>query len=150
MKRFIVMIMMLLPISAMASIPEVSELANKYSSTEGVTVVNLTGEMLAMAGASGDIDTSMIEDIIIIQTEKARYAKDISKRMKKIVADDNLKSIANVDDEGTNVGIYQKTNGEIMDFIIFVSEGSEVAIIDICGKFDEESIAEILNQFGNI
>ena len=149
MKRFIVMIMMLLPISAMASLPEVSELANKYSSTEGVAVVNLTGEMLAMAGASGDIDTSMIEDIIIIQTEKARYAKDISKRMKKIVADANLKSIANVDDEGTKVGFYQKTNGEIMDFIIFVSEGSEVAILDICGNFDEESIAEILNQFEN-
>ncbi|MBO5900867.1 MAG: DUF4252 domain-containing protein [Alistipes sp.] len=150
MKRFIVMIMMLLPFSAMASIPEINELADRYSSVEDVTVVNLTGEMLAMAGASGEIDPSVIENIVIIQSEKARYVKDVSKHFDKMVADANLKSIANIDKDGTAVNIYQKSVGDVMDFIIFVADGAEVAVIDICGKFTEETFTTILDAIGNI
>ena len=142
--------MMLLPFSAMASLPELGELANKYSSVEGVTVVNLTGEMLAMAGASGQIDPNIIKDMVIIQTEEARYSKDISKHFDKIVKSCELTSIANVDKEGTKVGVYQKTTDELMDFIVFVADGKEIAVIDICGKFDEENVATILEAIGNI
>ena len=109
------MIMMLLPFSAMASIPEINELADRYSSVEDVTVVNLTGEMLAMAGASGEIDPSVIENIVVIQSEKARYVKDVSKHFDKMVADANLKSIANIDKDGTVVNIYQKSIGDVKD-----------------------------------
>lgn len=144
------MIMMLLPFSAMASLPELGELANKYSSVEGVTVVNLTGEMLAMAGASGQIDPNIIKDMVIIQTEEVRYSKDISKHFDKIVKSCELTSIANVDKEGTKVGVYQKTTDELMDFIVFVADGKEIAVIDICGKFDEENVATILEAIGNI
>lgn len=150
MKRFILMIMMLLPFSAMASLPELGELANKYSSVEGVTVVNLTGEMLVMAGASGQIDPNIIKDMVIIQTEEARYYKDISKHFDKIVKSCELTSIANFDKEGTKVGVYQKTTDELMDFIVFVADGKEIAVIDICGKFDEENVATILEAIGNI
>lgn len=149
MKRFIVMIMMLLPFSAMASIPEINELADRYSSVEDVTVVNLTGEMLAMAEASGQIDPSVIESIVVIQTESAKYSKEISKRFKKIAKSSEFTSLANIDDEGTKIRMYQKTTGELIDFMAFVSEGDEIAILDICGKFNEESIGSILDAIGN-
>ena len=150
MKRFIAMIIMLLPFSAMASLPELNELANKYSSVDDVTVVNLTGEMFSMVGVSSEIDLSAINDIVVIQTESAKYAKDISKRFNKIAKSSEFASLANIDNEGTKVRMYQKTTGELIDFIAFVSEGDKIAILDICGKFNEGSIATILDAIGNI
>lgn len=150
MRRFIAMIIMLLPFSAMASLPELNELANKYSSVDGVTVVNLTGEMFSMVGVSSEIDLSAINDIVVIQTESAKYAKDISKRFNKIAKSSEFASLANIDNEGTKVRMYQKTTGELIDFIAFVSEGDKIVILDICGKFNEESIATILDAIGNI
>ncbi|MBO5717387.1 MAG: DUF4252 domain-containing protein [Alistipes sp.] len=150
MKRFIAMIIMLLPFSAMASLPELNELANKYSSVDDVTVVNLTGEMFSMVGVSSEIDLSAINDIVVIQTESAKYAKDISKRFNKIAKSSEFASLANIDNEGTKVRMYQKTTGELIEFIVFVSEGDKIAILDICGKFNEESIATILDAIGNI
>ena len=150
MKRFIAMIIMLLPFSAMASLPELNELANKYSSVDDVTVVNLTGEMFSMVGVSSEIDLSAINDIVVIQTESAKYAKAISKRFNKIAKSSEFASLANIDNEGTKVRMYQKTTGELIEFIVFVSEGDKIAILDICGKFNEESIATILDAIGNI
>ncbi|MBO7266039.1 MAG: DUF4252 domain-containing protein [Alistipes sp.] len=150
MKRFIAMIIMLLPFSAMASLPELNELANKYSSVDDVTVVNLTGEMFSMVGVSSEIDLSAINDIVVIQTESAKYAKDISKRFNKIAKSSEFASLANIDNEGAKVRMYQKTTGELIDFIVFVSEGDKIVILDICGKFNEESIATILDAIGNI
>ena len=144
------MIIMLLPFSAMASLPELNELANKYSSVDDVTVVNLTGEMFSMVGVSSEIDLSAINDIVVIQTESAKYAKDISKRFNKIAKSSEFASLANIDNEGTKVRMYQKTTGELIDFIAFVSEGDKIAILDICGKFNEGSIAAILDAIGNI
>ena len=64
MKKFIVLIAMLLPLGAMATVPELNKIVDNYSATEGVTVVNLTGEMLkAQAGAAGADTSKYIEDI---------------------------------------------------------------------------------------
>lgn len=154
MKRFITLILMLLPFSAMASIPEIEALANNYSSTDGVTVVNLTGEMLKMAGGEDSdmtIGDEVIDSLLVIVAENDRHAKAITKKVDKILGKLDLKPISDINVDGTMVKIYMKQLADNKsELVMFVSEDSETALINITGKFTEETIGELLNQVGDI
>ena len=154
MKRFITLILMLLPFSAMASIPEIEALANDYSSTDGVTVVNLTGEMLKMAGGE-DSDMTMgdevIDSLLVIVAENDKHAKAITKKVDKILGKLDLKTISDINVDGKMVKIYMKQLADNKsEFVMFVSEDSETALINITGEFTEETMGELLNQIGDI
>lgn len=154
MKRFITLILMLLPFSAMASIPEIEALANDYSSTDGVTVVNLTGEMLKMAGGEGSdmtIGDEVIDSLLVIVAEKDKHAKAITKKVDKILGKLDLKPISDINVDGTMVKIYMKQLADNKsELVMFVSEDSETALINITGEFTEETMGELLNQIGDI
>lgn len=154
MKRFITLILMLLPFSAMASIPEIEALANNYSSTDGVTVVNLTGEMLKMAsGEDSDmtIGDEVIDSLLVIVAENNKHAKAITKKVDKILGKLDLKTISDINVDGKMVKIYMKQLADNKsEFVMFVSQDSETALINITGKFTEETIGELLNQIGDI
>lgn len=154
MKRFITLILMLLPFSVMASIPEIEALANDYSSTDGVTVVNLTGEMLKMAGGEDSdmtIGDEVIDSLLVIVAEKDKHAKAITKKVDKILGKLDLKPISDINVEGTMVKIYMKQLADNRsELVMFVSEESETALINITGKFTEETMGELLNQIGDI
>lgn len=154
MKRFITLILMLLPFSAMASIPEIEALANNYSSTDGVTVVNLTGEMLKMAGGEDSdmtIGDEVIDSLLVIVAEKDKHAKAITKKVDKILGKLDLKPISDINVDGTMVKIYMKQLADNKsELVMFVSEDSETALINITGEFTEETMGELLNQIGDI
>ena len=154
MKRFITLILMLLPFSAMASIPEIEALANNYSSTDGVTVVKLTGEMLKMAGGEGSDMTmggEVIDSLLVIVAENDKHAKAITKKVDKILGKLDLKTISDINVDGTIVKVYMKQLADNKsELVMFVSKDSEAALINITGEFTEETIGELLNQIGDI
>lgn len=156
MKKFIVLITMLLPLGAMATVPELNKIVDNYSATEGVTVVNLTGEMLkAQAGAAGADTSKYIEDIeslVILQSETADLSKKIVKQVDKALKGVNLESLVDIQAEKDNrVRVLANRDGEVIaDIIVFVTEGDEVALIVISGSLDESILGDMESGIGGI
>lgn len=156
MKKFIVLITMLLPLGAMATVPELNKIVDNYSATEGVTVVNLTGEMLkAQAGAAGADTSKYIEDIeslVILQSETANLSKKIVKQVDKALKGVNLESLVDIQAEKDNrVRVLANRDGEVIaDIIVFVTEGDEVALIVISGTLDESILGDMESGIGGI
>lgn len=156
MKKFIVLIAMLLPLGAMATVPELNKIVDNYSATEGVTVVNLTGEMLkAQAGAAGADANKYIEDIeslVILQSETADLSKKIVKQVDKALKGVNLESLVDIQAEKDNrVRVLANRDGEVIaDIIVFVTEGDEVALIVISGTLDESILGDMESGIGGI
>lgn len=156
MKKFIVLIAMLLPLGAMATVPELNKIVDNYSATEGVTVVNLTGEMLkAQAGAAGADANKYIEDIeslVILQSETADLSKKIVKQVDKALKGVNLESLVDIQAEKDNrIRVLANRDGEVIaDVIVFVTEGDEVALIVISGTLDESILGDMESGIGGI
>lgn len=156
MKKFIVLITMLLPLGAMATVPELNKIVDDYSATEGVTVVNLTGEMLkAQAGAAGADTSKYIEDIeslVVLQSETANLSKKIVKQVDKVLKGVNLESLVDIQAEKDNrVRVLANRDGEVIaDIIVFVTEGDEVALIMISGTLDESILGDMESGIGGI
>lgn len=156
MKKFIVLIAMLLPLGAMATVPELNKIVDNYSATEGVTVVNLTGEMLkAQAGAAGAEASKYIEDIeslVILQSETADLSKKIVKQVDKALKGVNLESLVDIQAEKDNrIRVLANRDGEVIaDIIVFVTDGDEVALIVISGTLDESILGDMESGIGGI
>lgn len=156
MKKFIVLIAMLLPLGAMATVPELNKIVDDYSATEGVTVVNLTGEMLkAQAGAAAAEASKYIEDIeslVILQSDTANLSKKIVKQVDKALKGVNLESLVDIQAEKDNrVRVLANRDGEVIaDIIVFVTEGDEVALIVISGTLDESILGDMESGIGGI
>lgn len=156
MKKFIVLIAMLLPLGAMATVPELNKIVDNYSATEGVTVVNLTGEMLkAQAGAAGAEASKYIEDIeslVILQSETADLSKKIVKQVDKALKGVNLESLVDIQAEKDNrVRVLANRDGEVIaDIIVFVTDGDEVALIMISGTLDESILGDMQSGMNGI
>ena len=156
MKKFIVLIAMLLPLGAMATVPELNKIVDNYSATEGVTVVNLTGEMLkAQAGAAGAEANKYIEDIeslVILQSETADLSKKIVKQVDKALKGVNLESLVDIQAEKDNrVRVLANRDGEVIaDVIVYVTDGDEVALIVISGTLDESILGDMESGIGGI
>ena len=156
MKKFIVLIAMLLPLGAMATVPELNKIVDNYSATEGVTVVNLTGEMLkAQAGAAGADASKYIEDIeslVILQSETADLSKKIVKQVNKALKGVNLENLVDIQAEKDNrVRVLANRDGEVIaDIIVFVTDGDEVALIMISGTLDESILGDMQSGMNGI
>ena len=156
MKKFIVLIAMLLPFGAMATVPELNKIVDDYSSVEGVTVVNLTGEMLkAQAGAASADANKYLEDIeslIILQSDTANLTKKISKQVDKALKGVNMESLVDIQAEKDNrVRVFANRNGEtIADIVVYVTDGDEVALIMISGTLDESILGDMQSGINGI
>lgn len=152
MKRFILMIITLLPISAMAQIPEISKLADSYAQTDGITVVNLTSEMLKMANVDEAAMGVDLESLIIITAEDGKKAKVLKKQAAKIIAKLKLNSLCGFEYEGAVVEVFMTdSTAQPADVVISISgEFEEAALIDVTGNFTEAQIAQLIENFGGM
>lgn len=152
MKRFILMIITLLPISAMAQIPEISKLADSYAQTDGITVVNLTSEMLKMANVDEAAMGVDLESLIIITAENGKRAKVLKKQAAKIIAKLKLNSLCGFEYEGVVVEVFMTdSTAQPADVVISISgEFEEAALIDVTGNFTEAQIAQLIENFGGM
>jgi len=146
MKKIIVMIMMLLPMSVMASVPELTALIEEYSSNEEATVVNLNGEMLQMAVAQSGESLNGMESMVILTAEQATLASEIAARVDKLLPKTSLKVLTDIKDEGAHVRILANKNGEsLSDIVMYITEGSQVVVMIISGEIPESLVSEIIS-----
>lgn len=147
MKKIIVLILMLLPMSVMASVPELTALMEKYSTTENVTVVNLTGDMLKMALAeSAEAEGVELVSLSVLTTEVAPLATEISTEVDALIAGLTLSTITNIEANGAKVQIFASKSGETYsDVVVYVRESAELVLVVISGDIPESMMGELVD-----
>ena len=147
MKRFILLVMMLLPVVVMAKHPEFDKLSQRYADVEGVTVMNIDKAMLKLM-APQEMDSEAMEhldNILILIAENDKLSNDILKRSAKIIKKLKLESYVSVDEEGAKVDIYCTKSGETLtDLVIKLKDDATGGVIVISGEVPGEMINNII------
>lgn len=130
MKRIIILIMILLPFSAMAQKRvTLDELMSEYSSKTHCTTINLSSGMLKTMGVEMGADS--LKAISVSDTELiARFKKQIALLV------EGFEPVMVVNSNGHSVEIYQRSDksGGITDLVIVTVEGGECVMTYIRGK----------------
>ena len=144
MKRTILLVMMMLPIMAMAQLPHFAKLGEKYNGVEGVTAMTVNKQMIAMfAGENADFD--YVDEVQILLCEDAHVAKSIVKDAKKAVKKSKIEELVSANEDGATFTVYTKSNGDIFTDIVVVVENEDPSgFIVITGDIPQEKISEIV------
>lgn len=144
MKRLILLALMALPISAMASIPEFTALVERYTDNDQVTTMSMDKDMIAMIAQEQD-DLKDINDMAIILTEESSLGEKIITATKKIANDLNAESIVSVDSASDDIAIYTLKDGNnITHIIMTISTEGQMGAIVISGNIPIEKINELI------
>ena len=144
MKRTILLVMMMLPIMAMAQLPHFAKLGEKYNGMEGVTAMTVNKQMIAMfAGSDADLD--FVDEIQILLCEDAGVAKSIIKDAKKAVKKSKIEELVSANEDGATFTVYTKSDGDIFTDIVVVVENEDPSgFIIITGDIPQEKISEVV------
>ena len=144
MKRTILLVMMMLPIMAMAQLPHFAKLGEKYNGMEGVTAMTVNKQMIAMfAGENADFD--FVDEVQILLCEDAGVASNIVKDAKKAVKKSKIEELVSANDDGATFTVYTKSDGDIFTDIVVVVENEDPSgFIVITGDIPQEKISEVV------
>ena len=144
MNRTILLVMMMLPIMAMAQLPHFAKLGEKYNGMEGVTAMTVNKQMIAMfAGENADFD--FVDEVQILLCEDADVAKSIVKDAKKAVKKSKIEELVSANEDGATFTVYTKSDGDIFTDIVIVVENEDPSgFIVITGDIPQEKISEVV------
>ena len=129
MKRLIILITIVLPLSAMAQAPTFESLFKEYSTKEKCTTINISNAMLRSMEVNIDAEymqVMSVENEALVSTFRTQ-AHDMLK---------DLEVIMSVNSEDKTVMICQRSNdkGEVVEIYIMASRGDECILMRIIGK----------------
>ena len=145
MKRIISLMLMVLPLSAMAQIPEFSKLMTEYSTHENVTVINIDKNLIGMMGA--DIEgVENVELIEFIMTEDKGLGDKITSATHKIAKKHDAKVMVSHMSTEDNITVYTLGNDDEVTHIILVigTEDTYGAAV-ITGNIAVKDIAKLIH-----
>ena len=144
MKRFILLVMMMLPIMAMAQLPHFAKLGEKYNGMEGVTAMTVNKQMIAMF-AGGNADLDFVDEVQILLSENADVSSGIVKDAKKAVKKSKVDELVSANDDGATFTIYTKSESDLITNIVIVIENENPSgFIVITGDIPQEKISEVV------
>ena len=144
MKRSILLVLMMLPIMAMAQLPQFAKLNEKYEGMEGVTAMTINKQMISMFVGS-NADFKFVDEVQILLSEDADVAAGVVKGAKKAVKKSKLEELISANDEGAIYTIYTKTvNDIIKNLVIIVENDSPSGFIVISGDITQDKISEVI------
>lgn len=144
MKRFILLVMIMLPVMAMAQLPQFAKLGEKYNGVEGVTAMTVNKQMIAMF-AGGNADLDFVDEIQILLSENADVSSGIVKDAKKAVKKSKVDELVSANDDGATFTIYTKSESDLITNIVIVIENeSPSGFIVITGDIPQEKINEVV------
>lgn len=150
MKRFILLIMLLLPVSAMATLPEVEKMTEKYTSKEQASVVNISKQMLKMMGR-GISGVEYVDSIVMLSSDNKSAIKGITKRTKKAVKKHKLQNLATLNEGGSAISIYtQISDNKITEALVLVTEKSKTTLINLSGEIPQEVVDSLIGVISKI
>ena len=129
MKRLIILLAILLPLTAMAQTPTFESLFNEYSTKEKCTTINISNAMLRSMEVN--IDAEYMQ--VIAVENRALIPTFITQAKEVLSAFDVIMSVNSGDKA---VMIYQHTveNGSVVDIYIMASSDGECVLMHINGK----------------
>ncbi len=137
MKRFILLIMLLLPIVANAQVDPLAPLVEKYSSMKKCSTVVLSREMLESMGVDADV-----EYMQVVAVENPELISEFKAEIERIAKGYSL--LMSVNNEGSNVKIYRVTQvfksesgakrQQQQEFLIFCINEKEGVAVRIVGN----------------
>ena len=135
---------MMLPIMAMAQLPQFAKLNEKYDGMEGVTAMTINKQMISMFVGS-NADFKFVDEVQILLSEDADVAAGVVKDAKKAVKKSKLEELISANDEGAIYTIYTKTvNDIIKNLVIIVENDSPSGFIVISGDITQDKISEVI------
>lgn len=144
MKRTILLVMMMLPIMAMAQLPHFAKLGEKYNGMEGVTAMTINKQMISMF-AGGDANYDFVDEIQILLSEDAGVASNIVKDAKKAIKKSKIEELVSANEDGATFTVYTKSDGDIFTDIVVVVENEDPSgFIVITGDIPQEKISEVV------
>lgn len=144
MKRLILFAMMMLPVMAMAQLPQFAKLGEKYNGVEGVTAMTVNKQMIAMF-AGGNADLDFVDEVQILLSENADVSSGIVKDAKKAVKKSKVDELVSANDDGATFTIYTKSESDLITNIVIVIENeSPSGFIVITGDIPQEKISEVV------
>ena len=144
MKRIILFVFMMLPMMAMAQIPQFTKLADKYNGAEGVTTMNLNKYMIAMiAGDNKDFDFA--DEIQILLSDNSETAKAIVKDAKKAAKKAKVKLLIEANEDGSTYSVYTKTTKDVItDIVLIIENDTPSGFAVITGRIPEDKLNEVV------
>ena len=135
---------MMLPIMAMAQLPQFAKLNEKYEGKEGVTAMTINKQMISMFVGS-NADFKFVDEVQILLSEDADVAAGVVKGAKKAVKKSKLEELISANDEGAIYTIYTKAvNDIIKNLVIIVENDSPSGFIVISGDITQDKISEVI------
>lgn len=137
---------MLLPMTVMAGVPELSEMAKRYENVDGATVMTMNKEMIGLFGGSQEA-AKMLDEIVILAAESSEVATTLITEAEEVIQQTSLQLLTSVTESGAIVNIYVNQNESIItDLVLLVREGDETALIIISGTIDPDMIGEMVQM----
>lgn len=144
MKRFLLLIMLLLPISAMATLPEVEKMTDKYTSKEQASVVNISKQMLRMIGR-GIAGVEHVDNIVMLSSDNKSAMKGITKRTKKAAKKHKMENLVTLNESAATTFVYtQISNDKITEALVLVIENNKTTLINISGNIPQEVVNNLI------
>ncbi|MBR5200387.1 MAG: DUF4252 domain-containing protein [Alistipes sp.] len=128
MKRLIILLIMLLPLSVMAQSPDVESIVKEYSSKEKCTTINISNAMLRSMEV--DIDAEYMQ---VVAVEDEKLAPTFRTQVQELLKECDI--IMSVNREGKIVEVYQHANqrGEVVDIYILACDEGKSIMMHITG-----------------
>lgn len=142
MKRLIILLAMLLPLSAIAQTPTFESLLKEYSLKEECTTINISNAMLKSMAVNIDAEYMQViavENKNLIETFRSQALEALSE----------FDVIMSVNSGGKSVQIYQYSDnkGSVVDIYMMSYSGDECVLMHITGKnLELNSISSIMNN----
>ncbi len=132
--------------------PGVSEAFAKYRFKHGVFTLSVPGWLIHLASNSGDIDKNereLLESIdkvriLVVEDENLNGKINLHKEFAaKIKSKNHYEELLTVNDNGENVTIYGKTDGDVItEMVLLVSGENDNALIFVRGEISPEVLKE--------
>ena len=142
MKRLIILLAMLLPLSAIAQTPTFESLLKEYSLKEDCTTINISNAMLKSMAVNIDAEYMQViavENKNLIETFRSQALEALSE----------FDVIMSVNSGGKSVQIYQCSDdkGSVVDIYMMSYSGDECVLMHITGKnLELNSISSIMDN----
>ena len=142
--------MLLLPMSAMATLPEVEKMTEKYTSKEQASVVNISKQMLKMMGR-GISGVEYVDSIVMLSSDNKSAIKGITKRTKKAVKRHKLQNLATLNEGGSAISIYtQISDNKITEALVLIAEKNKTTLINLSGEIPQEVVDSLIGVISKI
>lgn len=149
MRRYIFVLLLLLPLAARAEIPAIVKLGKEASKQADVEHTSVGSFMLGVASRLADKEQratyKMLDNIELIECKNDGYAPRLMERTRAIIADVEAEFIATHDDGKALNTLYGIRRGDIIEELIIIVEGHAggVAVVAMSGEIPINRLAEI-------